>query len=152
MYFVLLKIHSLWRWAVLGSLLYSILYAVRGRNSGGTLSPYGNMIRHWTATIAHVQLMLGILVYTQSPVIRYFWKAPAAGLQSRDTTFFALIHLVLMLGSIVLITIGSALAKRRRESAAAYRTIIIYYAIALLLILLAIPWPDSPFAQRPLLR
>jgi hypothetical protein len=152
MYPSLLAIHSLFRWLVLISLVIAIYKAYRGLKSNKQFTKIDNLLRHWTATIAHIQLTLGILIYSQSPIIKYFWHNTKEAVQNMDTAFFGVIHLLLMLIAIIIITIGSSLAKRRATGKEKFRTILIYYSIALLLIFIAIPWPFSPLANRPYLR
>ena len=57
-----------------------------------------------------------------------------------------------MLAALILITIGSALAKRRQTDRDKFMTLLIWFSVGLTLIFLAIPWPFSPFANRPYFR
>jgi drug/metabolite transporter (DMT)-like permease len=57
-----------------------------------------------------------------------------------------------MLTAIVLLTIGSALTKRKKDDRDKFKTMLTWFGIALIIILIAVPWPFSPFAQRPYLR
>lgn len=148
----LLICHSLVRWLVLVSLIYSIYSAYKGYYSKLSFTKKDNLVRHWTATIAHIQLIFGILVYVQSPILKYFWKNFKEGIENKDTAFFGLIHIILMLAAIVVITIGSALAKRKFSDASKFKTILIWFSIALIIIFIAIPWPFSPLANRPYFR
>jgi hypothetical protein len=66
-----------------------------------------------------------------------------------NLSFFALIHLALMLTAIVVMTIGASLAKRQDIDCQKFRPTALYFGIAFLLILMAIPWPFSPLAARP---
>ncbi len=152
MYTTLLTFHSIFRWLLLIALILSIYIGIRGYFSGKKFSKADNHIRHWTATISHIQLLLGIIIYTQSPIISYFWKNTATAIQHIDNLFFGLIHSVLMLVSIVLITIGSAKAKRQTTDQSKYKTMLIWFTIALIIIFIAIPWPFSPLANRPYIR
>jgi len=186
MYSLLLFLHSLFRWLVVFSLLYAILRARRGLRSYKRLQSQGeegaigagrsagteqsaggpqagrvftktdDAIRHWTATISHIQLMLGCVLYFISPVIRLFYSSDRAAMARtaahRELTFFGVIHISLMLSAIVVITIGSALAKRRENSRDKFATMLKWFSIAGILILMAIPWPWSPLASRPLFR
>jgi hypothetical protein len=111
-----------------------------------------NTVRHWTATISHIQLVLGIVLYSQSPIVKYFWKNFNEAKESFDILFFGMIHMILMLLSITLITIGSAVSKRKLSDKEKFRTMLVYYGIALIIILVAIPWPFSPLANRPYIR
>ena len=152
MYQHLLTFHSLFRWLVLASLLVAIYRALRGYVLKKHFSKHDNAIRHWTATIAHTQLLIGIWLYIKSPVTQYFWENFNETLKSGDSAFFGLYHLSLMLISVVLITIGSALAKRQPTDKEKFKTMLIWFSITLFLIFMAIPWPFSPFAHRPYFR
>jgi hypothetical protein len=152
MYPTLLFLHSIVRWLVLLSLFYSLIRAYKGYTQKKSFSKTDNFVRHWTATIAHIQLMLGIVLYSQSPIIKYFWNNFAEASKDLNTIFFGLIHFVLMLIAIVLITIGSAVAKRKTVDEDKFKTILIWFSIALVIIFIAIPWPFSPLANRPYLR
>jgi len=152
MYQTLTFLHSTFRWLVLLSLFYSIFRAYKGYFSEKEFSKTDNFVRHWTATIAHIQLVLGITLYSQSPIIKYFWNNFDEAKESFELIFFGLIHIFLMLLSIILITIGSSISKRKTTDRDKFRTILIYFVIALIIILIAIPWPFSPLANRPYFR
>lgn len=152
MYQSLLFCHSALRWFVLVSLLYSIFRAYKGYNLKRPFTKTDNSVRHWTATIAHIQLTLGILIYVQSPIVKYFWKNFTEGIKNTDIAFFGILHILFMLFAIVLITIGSALAKRKQNDSDKFKTMLFWFSIALLIIFIAIPWPFSPLANRPYFR
>ncbi|WP_233524460.1 hypothetical protein [Mucilaginibacter conchicola] len=139
------------RWTVLISLLTAIYKAYDGYAQRRTFTNTDNKIRHWAATIAHIQLMVGMLVYTQSPNAKFSFKQPVFYGHLTPAFFFGVLHLLMMLSAIVLITIGSAMAKRKFDDREKFKTILIWFGVALLVILLAIPWPFSPLAQRPYL-
>jgi hypothetical protein len=148
----LLFCHSIVRWAVLGTLLYSIYKAYNGYTNKLTFTKKDDSLRHWTATAAHTQLMLGIVLYTQSPNTKFSLHATSANGQITQPFFFGVLHLLLMVSAIVIITIGSAMAKRKASDNDKFKTMLIWFGIALLVIFIAIPWPFSPLAQRPYLR
>lgn len=152
MYSLLLSAHSLVRWFVLSSLLIAVFRAWKGLLLKKEFSRIDNAIRHWTATIAHIQLLLGIWLYCISPVINYFLQYYKDAVHQRDTRFFGMEHSVMMLMAIIIITIGSAKAKRKITSHEKFKTMAVWFTIALLIILLSIPWPFSPLAHRPYFR
>ncbi|PIF45834.1 hypothetical protein CLU96_2848 [Chryseobacterium sp. 52] len=152
MYQTLTFLHSTFRWIVLLSLFYAIFRAYKGYFSGKVFSKTDDSVRHWTATIAHIQLILGIILYSQSPIIKYFWKNFSEAKSSLDLLFFGLIHALLMMTAIVLVTIGSALAKRKNTDREKFKTMLIWFTIALAVIFMAIPWPFSPLVNRPYFR
>jgi ABC-type Na+ efflux pump permease subunit len=152
MYSTVLTLHSIFRWLVLLSLCYAIYRAYKGFYAKSDFSFLDNKVRHWTATIAHIQLTLGVLVYIKSPIIKYYFFDFKNLVSDWNLTFFGLFHFILMISAIVLITIGSAKAKRKKTAQEKFKTILVTYSIALLIIFIAIPWPFSPLANRPYIR
>lgn len=152
MYAIFIFLHSLFRWLVLASLMSAIARAYMGIRNRSTFSKKDNAIRHWTATIAHLQLIFGIILYTKSELVKYFWKNTAMAFQQLDITFFAVFHAFMMFSAVVVVTVGSSLAKRRTNDQEKFKTMLIWFSIALLMIFVAIPWPFSPLASRPYFR
>jgi uncharacterized membrane protein len=152
MYQTLIFLHSLIRWLVVLSLIVAVITAVRGYYRHKKFTATDNAIRHWTATIAHLQLMIGMVLYFQSPLMTFFFKNFETAKRSFELVFFGMIHSLLMFIAIVVLTLGSALTKRRRSDHSKFRTMLLWYAVVLVIIFLAIPWPFSPFAHRPYFR
>jgi len=152
MYAFLLFLHSIVRWFVLASLLFAIYRAAKGWWGKHVFTKFDDTVRHTTATISHVQLMVGITLYSLSPLIKYFWGNYKDSITDLDISFFGLIHMLLVVTAILIITVGSALAKRKPTDAEKFKTMFIWFAIALFIIFIAIPWPFSPLAARPYLR
>ena len=149
MYLTLLALHSLVRWFVLASLLFAIFWAYRGWLFKKQFRAFDNNIRHITATIAHIQLVLGVWLYFVSPVVNYFLHHFSEAVHVRQIRFFGMEHITMMLTGIVLITIGSAKAKRKTTDPEKFKTMAIWFSIALLVILSSIPWSFSPLISRP---
>lgn len=152
MYQVLLVSHNYFRWIVLAALLFSLYRAYRGWLGNKAFSAFDNSVRHITATICLIQLVLGIALYVVSPLIRYFWSNYSEAVHERDIRYFGMEHSTTMLVSILLITIGSVIAKRKRTDSDKFKAIAIWYTIGFLLIVASVPWPFSPMAQRPYFR
>lgn len=152
MYSYLIFFHSIFRWLVLFSLLYAIFKGILGWSGKLSFSKSDDRLRHTTATISHIQLTIGYLLYFNSPFIAYFRSHYQEAIKQFDFMFFGMIHITLMTISIILITIGSSIAKRQEIDESKFRTMTIYFTIALLIIFVAIPWPFSPLANRPYLR
>lgn len=152
MHQILLILHSINRWLVLLSLLYSICLAARGRLQHLKFTTHANFMRHVTATISQVQLLLGLSLYMISPVVKYAMAESDSSHLVSEHVFFKYIHIWLMATSVVLITLGSAKAKRMQTDGQKFSTMLFWFSMALLIILMAIPWPFSPLANRPFLR
>lgn len=152
MFATLLALHSLVRWLVLISLIFAIYRAYRGWFSKNDFSGFDNSVRHWTATISHIQLLIGLSIYFISPLVSYFLHYFQTAVKQREIRFFGMEHSLMMLTAVVLITIGSAKAKRQKTDQQKFKTMAIWFTIALLIILSSIPWPFSPFTSRPYFR
>ncbi len=152
MYTTITFLHSFTRWLVLAGLLYTLYRAITGLLIYRKFTRTDNLARHWSATIAHIQLILGLWLYFISPVIDYFLHHYKEAAKQPEVRFFGMEHSVMMLSAIILITLGSAKAKRKEQDRDKFKTLAIWYSIALLIILIMIPWPFSPFASRPYLR
>lgn len=149
MYAILLSLHSIVRWLVLGSLLVALWRSYRGWLLHKHYTRLEKNIRIVTSTIAHIQLVLGIWLYFISPVVNYFIHNFKVAVHERAIRFFGMEHVTMMLTAIVLITIGSAKAKRIPADEAKFKTTAIWFTIALLIILSSIPWSFSPLVHRP---
>ncbi len=152
MYLFLLALHSLIRWFVLASLLFVIFRSYRGWFGHKPYTKTDHVTRIITATIAHIQLVAGVWLYFISPVVDYFLHNYSQAVHMRQIRFFGMEHVTIMLTAIVLITIGSAKAKRKTTDEAKFKTMAIWFTIALLLIFTSVPWSFSPLISRPLFR
>jgi len=152
MYTLLLSLHSLVRWLVLASLLYAIINSYLGWGQQRKFSDRDNAIRHWTATIVHIQFMIGLGLYFISPIVRYFYNNFKEAVHLREIRFFGMEHSLMMVIAVSVISVGSAKAKRLPTDQEKFKTIAIWYSIGLFIILTSIPWAFSPLVNRPNLR
>jgi ABC-type multidrug transport system permease subunit len=134
------------------SLLYAIYRGVSGWMGKRPFTLADNRVRHITATIAHIQLALGYVLYFNSPLIAYFRGNYHEAIRQFDYFFFGLLHVILMSIAVIVITIGSSSAKRSVTNQGKFRIMTLLFALGLLIIFIAIPWPFSPLAHRPYLR
>ena len=152
MYSVLLLLHSYNRWLVLISLLLALFRSYRGWLSRKPFTSFDNMVRHITATIVHIQLLLGLWLYAISPLVSYFLNHFKEAVKQREVRFFGMEHIFMMLIAVALITIGSAKAKRQTDDRQKFKTMAIWFTLGLLVILSSIPWQFSPLISRPSFR
>jgi len=152
MYIHLLYLHSLTRWLVVVTLVAALYKSFRGWIAQTSFTPFDNTLRHVTATLAHVQLAIGYILYFKSPVVAWFRQHPAQPNDPVDYTFFGIIHITAMTAAVIVITIGSSLAKRHQSGEAKFKTMALCFAAGALLIALAVPWPFSPWVTRPWIR
>ena len=152
MYSLILALHSFTRWLVLLSVVYAIYRSCRGWWQGKEYTAYENGVRHWSATIAHIQLILGLSLYYLSPLVDYFLHHFSEAIHQREIRFFGMEHSLMMVLGVIVITIASMISKRQRTDRDKFRVLAIGYTLALLIILSSVPWPFSPLVSRPYLR
>jgi hypothetical protein len=133
------------RWVALGLLLVAAVRAFIGWFGKREWSETDRKIGTFATIGVDIQLLLGLLLYVISPLIRTVFQDIGAAMGIADLRFFAVEHLFFMLLAIVFAHLGSALPKRAQDSETRYKRAAIFFGLALLLILLGMPW------SRPLL-
>ena len=129
--------HSGLRWVVLALLLVAIVNALSKWRGGKQFADGDRKIALFTMISAHVQLILGLILYFISPAVQF----NSATMSDKVLRFYSVEHLTIMILAIAVITIGYSQAKKKLEAAQKFRSTCTYYLIALLLILAGIPWP-----------
>mgnify|MGYP001410734651 CR=1 FL=1 len=137
MYNGLLHAHSGLRWAVLILLVIAIFKALLKWRSNAPFTDGDRKLNLFTMTAAHVQLILGLVLFFISPKV----QLSGAAMKEAVYRFYTAEHSVMMLLAIALITIGYSRSKRAVEDAQKFRWAFIYFLLALIVLLAGIPWP-----------
>ncbi|MEX0968193.1 MAG: hypothetical protein WD077_13210 [Bacteroidia bacterium] len=151
-YTFLLVLHSILRWLVLIFLVLAIYRAFNGLLTNRPFTAQDNKLRAATLGIVHLQFLAALILYFVSPVIQSFMNNFQESVKISEIRFFGMEHSLMMLVAIILITIGAISAKRKKTDRKKFKAMAIWFSIGLLIILINIPWPFSPFAERPWFR
>jgi Na+-driven multidrug efflux pump len=150
-YTVILFLHSLLRWVVLGAGVYVVVRALSGVLGA---KPYDKADRAGNALFVsglHLNFVLGLLMYfALSPITSAAFSDMSQAMKTAALRFFVVEHPFGMLLAVALATVGSARIKRASEPAAKHKRALVFQGIALFLVFASIPWPFYP-AGRPLL-
>jgi hypothetical protein len=99
-----------------------------------------------------VQMLLGLLLYfVLSPFMAAIRNDFGAAMRNSGLRFFAVEHLTLMLGAVVVAHVGRGLARKAPTPDAKRMRMLICFGIATVLMALGIPWPGMA-SGRPLFR
>jgi len=150
MYQLILSLHSITRWLVLIGLVIAIYRGYMGWFNKNTFSKRDKTIRQISASLLHLQFLLGIILYFVSPLTGYLLSHFGIAIKNPVIEFFGMSHTAAMLVAVVVVSIGMRRSKNAPTDSKMFSRMAIFYSIGLLLILIMIPWPFSPFAQRPL--
>jgi hypothetical protein len=137
----LLHIHSLLRYILLLLLVISIVKAFNGWGLKKLYTPADRKLALLTVITAHLQLVVGIVLYFISPTVKTALSNMSEAMQNTILRFWAVEHFFMMLVAITLITIGSIRAKKVAPDEMRHKQIAIFFLIALAVIFIAIPWP-----------
>jgi len=145
---ILITLHSFLRWVLLILLLACIIKSLQGMMSKKAFSPSDNKINLFLFISAHTQLLVGIILYFVSPIVKMGMSMPDA-MKNPEVRFFMMEHSVMMIIAIVLITMGRILSKKATTDASKFKKLFWFNFIALIVIFAAIPWPTFGMVHRP---
>lgn len=100
--------------------------------------PYNRKIALLGLISAHLQLVIGFVLYFTSPLGLSAFSGE--NMKNGLSRLYFLEHPLMMLIAIVLITIGYSKSKRATDNFTANKTVLIFYILGLIAILSRIPW------------
>lgn len=145
-YNVLLQAHSGLRYVVLLLILLALIQSLAGWLGQKSYTESNRKINLFAMISAHMQLLLGIILYFYSPFVR----ADDMGSAMKDsmTRYWTVEHAAMMLFAIVLFTVGHSRSKKAIDALAKHRSIAIFYGLGLLVVILAIVQSGRPLVGR----
>jgi len=149
MHTTILLLHSWLRWLALVAGVVATIAALRDT----TAPPAKSRADRWglilMATL-DLQLVLGLVMYV-TVTLPSMQGRMAEVMRDPGARFFAVEHITMMLGAVVITHVGRVLARKSATADSKKMTLFICFGIATALMLLAIPWPGMR-AGRPLFR
>jgi hypothetical protein len=142
MYTGLLHTHSLLRYFILIALVVVILKSLIGLVNKQPYGKWDNKLGLYLFIFTHMQLLVGLILYFQSPVVKF----GADTMSDKLTRYWTVEHILTMLIAVVLITLGRTTSKRMTSDEAKHKRMVIFNFVALVLIISMI-W----LSGRPLL-
>lgn len=139
MYNGILHAHSGFRYIVLFLLLLAILNSLKGLLGNGKFTKKDNLISLFAMVSAHIQLLLGLILFGISPKVSY--ASMRDTMQNEVLRFFSVEHILMMLVALVLVTIGRVVGKKEKVEREKHKKLFTFYTIAIIIIFVAIPWP-----------
>ncbi len=140
----LIAAHSGIRWIVLLFLIITTVKAIGGVMGKKNYLPIDKKLASFTVLFFHLQVVLGFVLFFANN-----WASMFGEMKEPVVRFFTVEHTLGMLVAAVLLTIGSAKAKRASSDEKKFKTIAWMFTIALVIVLACIPWPfREMFASR----
>lgn len=137
----IIKLHSFLRWALLLLMLVSIVKAAMSLSGKNPYTSNDRKTTLFTMIAAHLQLVIGIVLYMTSTVVQAGRSNMAAAMKDTALRFWTVEHITMMIIAIVFITIGNIRSKKMDTDAGKYKQVLIWFGVALVVIIAAMPWP-----------
>jgi predicted acyltransferase len=139
MYTGLQHLHSGIAYLALLSLIIVIVLMLVGALTGRAFTEKDRKIAMIAFIFAHVQLLVGLILYFVSP-LGFSLLTSGEAMSDPAARLTALEHPLINIIAIIVISVGYIRAKKMTVSRSRFRSIYMMYAIGLLLILSRIPW------------
>ncbi|MBT2160062.1 hypothetical protein D9V96_008870 [Zobellia laminariae] len=141
MYEIIQSVHSYLAYVVLVLLFLAVANAIMGW-VGNKVFNMGKDLRLslFTLILAHIQLLVGLILYFVSPSGLQAIQALGMGGLNSASRLLAVEHPFINIIAIVLITIGWSRHKKFVDGKNKFKSIAIFYGLGLVLILSRIPW------------
>lgn len=140
MYEIIKGLHNILRWVVVLGGIYAIVTALRGLLTGASWTATDKRAGIIFTSALGAQLLVGILLYVISPLIKAAMADMSAAMQSSELRFFVAEHFVIMILALVAAQLGYSLGKRAPTDRAKFMRSSIGYVLAGLLLAYGIPW------------
>ena len=131
----MVAIHNVLRWVVILAAVAAIGYAWQGVATK----------REWTKgdklrTVAyvasmHLQLLLGLILYVQSPTVDRAFDDPGWAMGETEYRFFFVEHISMMVLAVIFVQLGSSLSKRADDDAEKHKKAAIFFTLGFVFIM-----------------
>lgn len=142
MYTGLTHFHSYWAYVAFLLLLIAIINSLLGLSGRREFKPKDRKIAVFGLAAAHVQGLVGLILYLISPYFKLLTTDAASVMSSAPTRLLSMEHPLMNIVALVLITVGFSRHKKLATSSGKFKSIAIFYLIGLVLILSRIPWAN----------
>jgi hypothetical protein len=147
-YTIVLFLHNIVRWAVLGAGAYAIFRAATGLLAKGGWLPADDKARKVFPIALDIQVTLGVILAFVSPITQMAYSNMGAAMADKTLRYYAVEHVFIAVAAIALAHIGSAKIRRIKESRKKFQMLLAFHGLAMVLLVSRIPW-DRPFFRVP---
>ncbi len=128
--------HSGLRYVVLLLIVLALIQALTGWFGGKNYTEGNRKLNLFAMISAHVQLLLGLVLYFVSPLPQP--GNMGAAMKNEITRYWTVEHAVMMILALVLITIGHSRSKKATNATDKHRAVAIFYGLGTIVIIVAI--------------
>ncbi len=144
MYIGLKHLHSFLPYLFFASGLFLVTRSIIGWRARLTYSKIDNTLRVVVLSLAHIQLIIGFILYFLSPITKSAFEDFGAAMKDSILRFYAVEHITINIIAIILITVGSVKVKREIIEFKKHKWAALFFGFGTILILSRIPWHVWP--------
>lgn len=137
MYQILLKLHNVLAWLVLGTGFFVLVKALGARATWSV--PETAWVRRLTLLV-HLQLVAGLALWIVSPAVSAARSAMGETMKDAALRRLVVEHPTLMLAAVISATVTSVLVRKAGSSEAKAQKALVGTAVTLLLVAAMVPW------------
>jgi hypothetical protein len=145
----ILLLHSWLRWVALVAGVAATIAVLRDN----TPPPAASRADRWGLILMitlDIQMLLGLVMYL-TVTLPSIQGRMAEVMKDSGARFFAVEHITMMMGAVIITHVGRVLARKSASADAKKMKLLVCFGIATVLMFLAVPWPGMR-AGRPLFR
>ena len=141
MYAVIKDIHNIVRWVVLLIGLWAVGRAWWGLFARRAWGKWDRLAGVFFSSALDVQLLLGVILYFLSPLIKIALRDFGAAMGTSGLRFYAVEHAAFALLAAVLAHLGIRSTRKAPTTRTRFARAALLFSLALVLIVVGIPWP-----------
>jgi hypothetical protein len=141
MFAIIKDIHNIIRWLVLFAGIWAVARAWWGLFVHREWTSWDRRAGVLFSSSLDLQLLLGVILYIFSPLIRVVFQDFGAAMGAAGLRFFALDHVIFTLLAVLVAHLGSLSTKKAPTTRTRFARAALLFTLALVLLLLGIPWP-----------
>jgi len=111
-----------------------LIRALMGTNSNAKFTPLDNKLSLWLLIAAHVQALIGIVLYFISPYVVF----GSDTMSNKDIRYWSVEHIFIMIIAVAFITVARIKSKNAPTDKAKFSKLLVFNGLALILITAAI--------------
>ena len=143
---ILVGLHNLNRWIIIGLAVLTLVRAYRGWLLKGDWSNLDHKAGVFFGVTIDIQLLTGIIlwIFGNWGIKAFEIASNFEGASRMAAMYFAVDHSFTMLVAVIITHLGSIMTKKAQHAAGKHKRAAIFYTVAVILILVAVPWTKRP--------
>lgn len=148
-YELLLFYHSNYRWIAILALCILLIWTYIAQKRQTKYTQKALRINILLTSLITVQGILGLLLYSISPIAQAFWSDISVYIKERQVRFFGLEHIFMMSLGIILLWYHVWRSRKHIGSNIFFKKQLNLYIWVIMIMLSSVPWSFSPLTSRP---